>query len=383
MASSDANALFAALIVAAGKGERAGQAMPKQFAPHRGKPLLRHSVEAMASAGADPIVLVIPEGADDLARDAIGPLPARLVTGRATRQGSVLAGLEALSSPAQPFVLVHDAARPDLPPEVIGRLLAALSDHDGAVPVLPLVDSIALAEGAVMASRVDRDRLRRVQTPQAFRYAQILAAYRAWQGELNASDDAQVALAARLTVALVKGDERLAKLTYPSDFTGTTAPAVRIGQGFDVHRLVPGAELWLGGVLVPHDYGLSGHSDADVLLHAITDAVLGALGEGDIGTHFPPSDPRWKGARSSLFVEHAARLAQDAGYEISNLDTTLICEAPRIGPHRERMQKSVAALLATQPSRVSIKATTTERLGFTGRGEGIAASAIVTLALRS
>ena len=277
-----------------------------------------------------------------------------------------------------PCVLIHDAARPDLPHSVTTRLLAALADHDGAIPVLPVVDSLALDRDGIMQGSADRDALRRVQTPQAFRREAILAAHRAWQGEAGAGDDAQVLRAHGGEVALVEGDERLAKLTFAGDFM-TDTPAVRTGMGYDVHRLVEGEELWLGGIRIEHDKGLAGHSDADVALHALTDAILGAIGNGDIGTHFPPSDPQWKGASSDRFLVHAAKLAAEAGYALSNADLTIICEAPKIGPHREAMRERIAALLGVDIVQLSVKATTTERLGFTGRGEGIAAQAIATM----
>ena len=353
--------------------------MPKQFRAYRGKPLLRHSVEALIAAGADPLVVVIGPDAAGEAAAALAGIAVRFVPGGSTRQESVRAGLEALVEAAPAHVLIHDAARPDLPREVIARLLAALDEHPGAIPVLPVVDSLAVAgDGGVMTGKAERESLRRVQTPQAFRYADILAAHRDWEGTPDAGDDAQVLMASKGSVALVDGDERLKKITFAEDLMDqATAPAFRIGQGYDVHRLEAGEELWLGGVLIPHDKGLSGHSDADVALHAITDAVLGAIGEGDIGTHFPPSDPQWRGARSGRFLEHAVSLARAAGYAPANVDLTLICEAPKIGPHRPAMRAEVARLMGLAENAVSIKATTTEKLGFTGRGEGIAAQAIV------
>jgi 2-C-methyl-D-erythritol 4-phosphate cytidylyltransferase/2-C-methyl-D-erythritol 2,4-cyclodiphosphate synthase len=374
---------FAAVIAAAGKGLRAGGEVPKQFARWRGKPLLRHSGEALANAGADPIVVAVPAGADALASEVLAGIPnSRLVTGGASRQESVHAALDALADAAPTRVLIHDAARPDLPRAVIERLLTALADHPGAIPTLPVVDSLALASGNLMSGSADRAQLRRVQTPQAFRYPEIRAAHAAWNGASEAGDDAQVARAAGLEVALVEGDERLRKLTFASDFD--TAPkmigaTVRVGTGYDVHRLAEGEELWLCGVRVPHDRGLAGHSDADVGLHAVVDAILGACAQGDIGQHFPPSDPRWKGAPSDSFVAHAVELAARAGFRVGNVDVTLICEAPRIGPHREAMRGKLAEMLGVDLAQVSVKATTTERLGFTGRGEGIAAQASVTL----
>ncbi|PKP90010.1 MAG: bifunctional 2-C-methyl-D-erythritol 4-phosphate cytidylyltransferase/2-C-methyl-D-erythritol 2,4-cyclodiphosphate synthase, partial [Alphaproteobacteria bacterium HGW-Alphaproteobacteria-15] len=319
---------FAAIVVAAGKGLRVGGDTPKQFRIWRGKPLLRHSVEALRSAGADPLVVVIAADAQADAAEALSGVDGvQFVTGGATRQDSVRNGLEALADAAPQRVLIHDAARPDLPCEVIARLLAALDNHPGAVPVLPVVDSLAVAgDSGLMAGKAERESLRRVQTPQAFRFADILTAHRIWSGVTNAGDDAQVMTDSSGSVALVDGDERLRKITFAEDFVDTDAtPAFRIGQGYDVHRLQVGEELWLCGVQIPHDKGLSGHSDADVALHAITDAVLGAIGAGDIGTHFPPSDPQWAGARSARFLEHAVNLARDAGYKIGNVDLTLIC----------------------------------------------------------
>ena len=370
---------FAAIVVAAGQGLRAGQPVPKQFANWRGKPVVRHSVEALLASGAGPVVVAIPEGADELAARALAGLGGvRSIPGGETRQESVALALDALAGADPALVLIHDAARPDLPREVVDRLLASLRDHPGAIPVLPVIDSMVRAEGALMGDAAERESLRRVQTPQAFRFPAILAAHRDWQGAPSAGDDAQVLHAAGGAVALVEGDERLKKLTFAEDFV-PSGPAIRVGMGYDVHRLASGRELWLGGVPIPHDKGLAGHSDADVALHALVDAILGALGEGDIGTHFPPSDARWKGAASSRFVQHAAELARAGGYWVAHADLTIICEAPRIGPHREAMRARVAELLGVASAAISIKATTTEGLGFTGRGEGIAAQAVATL----
>ncbi len=378
---NDTNALppFAAIVVAAGKGLRAGGALPKQFANWRGKPLVRHSVEALLDAGANPLVVVIPEDGEEFANAALQGLGSiGLIEGGETRQQSVRNGLEALTTSAPDRVLIHDAARPDLPSSVIARLLGALKDNAGAIPVLPVVDSIALAKGSHMAGKAERETMRRVQTPQAFRYGAILDAHRNWTGAPDAGDDAQVLAAAGGKVVLVDGDERLKKITFAEDFV-SEMPIFRIGSGFDVHRLAEGEELWLCGVHIPHEKGLAGHSDADVALHALVDALLGAIGDGDIGTHFPPSDPQWKGAPSPLFLAHAAKLVSQAGYAIGNVDLTIICEAPKIGPHRDAMRAKLAELLGIELSRVSVKATTTERLGFTGRGEGIAAQAVVSL----
>lgn len=368
-----------AVIVAAGQGLRAGQPLPKQFAPWRGKPVLRHSAEALARAGANPIVVVIPEGADAIAARALdGIANVMLVTGGATRQQSVRNGLERLADCGAELVLVHDAARPVIPPAVIERLVAALSVHPGAIPVLPVVDSLTEADGDTMGNPARREALRRVQTPQAFRLEAILAAHRAWTAQAEAGDDAQVARAAGLTVALVEGDEALHKLTYASDFAAAL-PAIRVGTGYDVHRLADGEELWLCGIKIDHPRGLAGHSDADVAIHALVDAILGAAGDGDIGSHFPPSDAQWRGASSDRFLIHAVERARTAGYRIGNVDVTIVCEAPKIGPHRDAMRDRLAQLLGVGIGAVSVKATTTERLGFTGRAEGIAAQAVATL----
>jgi 2-C-methyl-D-erythritol 4-phosphate cytidylyltransferase / 2-C-methyl-D-erythritol 2,4-cyclodiphosphate synthase len=376
---------FAAIVVAAGKGLRVGGDTPKQFRDWRGKPLIRHSVEALLDHGAIEVVIAIPAGAEQVAEAALAGLDLyRLVIGGETRQDSVRKALEAMDDGSCTRVLIHDAARPDLPQQVTHCLVEMLDIYEGAIPVLPVVDSLAVASNGVMTGKAEREALRRVQSPQAFRFDAILAAHRKWEGTSDAGDDAQVLMASNGSVALVDGDERLKKITFAEDFAPTMSqPAFRVGQGYDVHRLEPGDELWLGGVLIPHDKGLSGHSDADVALHAITDAVLGAVGEGDIGTHFPPSDPQWRGARSGQFLEHAVCLARSAGYTVANVDLTLICEAPKIGPHRPAIRAEVARLMGIGEDAVSIKATTTEKLGFTGRGEGIAAQAIVLVSLAS
>jgi len=372
-------ARFAAVIVAAGQGLRAGQPVPKQFALWRGKPVVRRAAEALVAAGAGPLAIAIPQGAESVAKEALeGVTGVRLVPGGATRQASVRTALEALESDAPELVLIHDAARPDCPAEVVERLLDALTEQPAAIPVLPVVDSLAVARGSQMADKADRDSLRRVQTPQAFRYEAILSAHRSWQGAPNAGDDAQVARAAGIAVTLVDGDERLRKLTFAEDFM-EAAPVPRVGNGYDVHRLVEGEELWLCGIRLEHERGLAGHSDADVALHAVVDAILGAIAAGDIGQHFPPSDPKWRGAASSRFVERAVALAREAGYAVGNVDVTIVCEAPKIGPHREAMRARLAELLGTRIDAVNVKGTTSERLGFTGRGEGIAAQASALL----
>jgi 2-C-methyl-D-erythritol 4-phosphate cytidylyltransferase / 2-C-methyl-D-erythritol 2,4-cyclodiphosphate synthase len=370
-------AKFAAVIVAAGTGSRAGRELPKQFAKWRGSTVLRHAAQALRRAGAGTIMIAhSTDFTTETVECVFGLDDVILTPGGATRQQSVSLALEALAEEAPARVLIHDAARPDCPREVVERLLAALDDHPGAVPILPLLDSIATAEGHLMTGNAPRESLRRVQTPQAFRFPDILAAHRRWQDAPTASDDAQVARAAGLAVALVEGDERLRKLTFAEDLMDA---APRTGTGFDVHRLAEGEELWLCGIMLDHARGLAGHSDADVGLHAVVDAVLGACGAGDIGQHFPPTDPQWRGAPSSRFVEHAVGLAEAAGYRIGNVDLTLICEAPKIGPYRDAMRARLAELLNLGIEAVNVKATTTERLGFTGREEGIAAQAVATL----
>ncbi|HYN45278.1 MAG TPA: bifunctional 2-C-methyl-D-erythritol 4-phosphate cytidylyltransferase/2-C-methyl-D-erythritol 2,4-cyclodiphosphate synthase [Allosphingosinicella sp.] len=366
-----------ALLVAAGSGSRTGGEAPKQYRRIGGKSLLAHAIDHLDHPQIDGIQVVIGAGQEEAYRAAIGgrALPSPIIGGASRRQ-SVRNGLEALDCAGR--VLIHDAARPFLPAAVIDRLLEALERHDGAVPALPVVDTLARRSGET----VSREDLVRVQTPQAFRFEPIRQAYAAWSGG-EATDDAQVARAAGLDVAIVEGDPALAKLTYESDFLAAEAAMLvpRVGFGFDVHAFADGEELWLGGIRVPHERGLKGHSDADVVLHALTDAILGALAAGDIGDHFPPSDPRWRGAASSLFLEHARDLVEQAGGRIDHVDVTIVCEAPRIGPYRDAMRARVAALLRLPPSRISIKATTTERLGFTGRGEGIAAQAVASVRL--
>jgi 2-C-methyl-D-erythritol 4-phosphate cytidylyltransferase / 2-C-methyl-D-erythritol 2,4-cyclodiphosphate synthase len=284
------------------------------------------------------------------------------------------------------MVLIHDAARPFLPGVVVDRLLKALTTAEGAIPTVPVADTLVREAQGAMGDGVDRNGLHRVQTPQAFRFDAIVAAHRAWDDDREATDDAQILKARGHDVILVEGDERLEKLTYPQDFARAearlaTPRGIRVGMGYDVHRLAADEELWLGGVQVPHDRGLAGHSDADVALHAIVDALLGALAEGDIGSHFPPSDPQWRGAASDRFLAYARdRVAARDGV-IDHIDLTIICEAPKIGPHRDAMRARIAEILAVSLDRVSVKATTTERLGFAGRREGIAAQAVATLSL--
>ena len=370
------------LIVAAGRGTRAGGDIPKQYRPVGGKPLLRWSAERLcAHPGIAEVRCVIQPDHRALYENAVAGLSVgEPILGAETRQGSVLAGLEALDEPSH--VLIHDAARPFVSKAVVDRLLAALARHDGAIPALPVADSLRRGVDVVEAE-IDRTDLHRVQTPQAFHFAPLFAAHRNAAG--GATDDAEIARAAGMSVALVEGDPTLFKLTYPGDLADAERLAVsgdyRTGSGFDVHRFESGDHVWLCGVKVPHDMGLKGHSDADAGLHALTDALLGALGEGDIGDHFPPSDPQWAGASSDRFLAHAAQLMRASGGRFVHGDVTLICERPKVGPHREAMRGRIAEILQVPVSAISVKATTTEGLGLTGRREGLAAQAVATIQL--
>ncbi|WP_453977965.1 bifunctional 2-C-methyl-D-erythritol 4-phosphate cytidylyltransferase/2-C-methyl-D-erythritol 2,4-cyclodiphosphate synthase [Brevundimonas sp. Marseille-Q4549] len=374
---------FSALIVAAGSGSRAGG--DKQWRSLGGKPVLRWSAEALLNAGAQELIVVIAPDAQDRAAQALAGLSSwRAVTGGDTRARSVQAGLAALTCSADQPVLIHDAARPLLDRAVIDRLVATLKDADGALPALPVADSLRQGQDGRMAGVVERDGLWRAQTPQAFRRGVIEAAYAAWPADETPTDEAVVVDRHGGRVVLVEGDPRLMKLTYPEDFPMAEAllpRRTRIGSGYDVHRWGPGGSVWLCGIEVPHDQTLIGHSDADAGLHALTDAILGAIAEGDIGDHFPPSDPKWKGASSDRFLIHAADLVKARGGRIVNIDVTLICEQPKVKPHRMVMRERIAGLLGLPLDAVSVKATTSEGLGFTGRGEGLAAQAVVTVDL--
>lgn len=370
---------FAAIILAAGAGTRAGEA--KQWRLLAGRPVLRWSAEALAGAGADPLVIVAPAGEEARAKEAADGLNAAVVAGGSSRFASATAGLDVLADTSPEAVLIHDAARPFVTSTHVAALLQILEEVDGVVPVLPMYDSLKQAGTLQGASR---EGLVRVQTPQAFRYNAIRDAFGQAAAGATFTDDAGVLEAVGGRIAGVPGDPMLMKLTYPEDFAmaerlAGAARLTRVGQGFDVHRFGPGDSVWLCGVRIPHTHALVGHSDADAGLHALTDALLGAIAAGDIGEHFPPSDPRWKGAASDQFVDHAVRIIQARGGRLINADVTLICEGPRIGPHREAMRARLAELLALPPDRVSVKATTTEGLGFTGRGEGVAAQAIASV----
>jgi 2-C-methyl-D-erythritol 4-phosphate cytidylyltransferase/2-C-methyl-D-erythritol 2,4-cyclodiphosphate synthase len=380
-----------ALVVAAGRGARFGGEQPKQYAMLAGRPLLHHGLAALAGHPAVEGVRAVIH-ADDMAlyeSAAEGLALLDPVSGGANRQDSVRLGLESLEELAPERVLIHDGARPLVSAEVIDRVLQALEQTPGAVAALPLADTLKREQDGKIAETVARQGLWRAQTPQGFHYPAILAAHRTATGA-ELTDDAAVAEQAGLPVALVQGSPDNLKVTTPEDLaraeailagSGGGAQETRTGSGFDVHRFGPGDHVTLCGLRIDHDRALIGHSDADVALHALTDAILGALGAGDIGLHFPPTDPRWRGADSALFLRHACELAAARGGRIVNIDVTVICEAPKLAPHRAAMVARLAELLEIAPERVNVKATTTEGLGFTGRGEGIAAQASATIAL--
>jgi 2-C-methyl-D-erythritol 4-phosphate cytidylyltransferase/2-C-methyl-D-erythritol 2,4-cyclodiphosphate synthase len=370
---------IAILIVAAGKGTRSGRPGPKQYEALAGKPMLLRSAEAFAGL---PVRVVIGAGQEDLYAAAM-PGGAAPITGGARRQDSVRLGLEALESTAPDFVLIHDAARPLVSSNLIGNVVAALEKGaQGAVPMLALADTLRRKDGEAWIL-LARDNLYRAQTPQGFRFADILAAHRRHAAD-EATDDAEIAGLAGMTVEAVAGEESNLKITTEKDFAlaenllgGDSVTAM----GYDAHRFGEGDHVWLCGVKVPHDHGLIGHSDADAGLHALTDAVLGCIGAGDIGQHFPPSDERWRGAPSSQFLGHAAKLVAEKGGRILHCDVTLICERPRIGPYRDAMRARIAEILGLAMTRISVKATTTEGMGYTGRREGLAAQAVATVKL--
>lgn len=384
-----------ALVVAAGKGVRAGGGTPKQYRKLGGRPILSHGLNRFAAhPSIDAIQVVIGDGYDDFYAEALSFLDESAKTkllppvrGADTRQGSVFNGLQALASQSPDFVFIHDAARPFIQDKVISDLLKALDDHRGAIAALPVSDSLKRGTNMVEED-VDRAGLWRAQTPQAFHFKDILQAHLAAKDiSTEFTDDAGVLKAQNQDVTFVRGDEAMFKVTEAEDFQRAEAylmqqySDIRMGQGYDVHRIIPGDHMWLCGVRIETDITLEGHSDADAGLHALTDAILGAIGAGDIGQHFPPSDPQWKGAASDAFLAHAAKLVAERGGVIGNCDVTLICERPKIGPHRPAMEKRIAEILNIDVDRVSVKATTTEKLGFTGRGEGLAAQAIATVRL--
>jgi 2-C-methyl-D-erythritol 4-phosphate cytidylyltransferase / 2-C-methyl-D-erythritol 2,4-cyclodiphosphate synthase len=377
-----------ALVVAAGRGTRLGAPLPKQYLPLGGVPVLRHGLRTLLAHPAIASVRVIIHPDDRAHYDAAaGGLDLMApVDGGAQRQDSVRNGLESLAGEAPDLVLIHDGARPFLDHGVIDRVLAGLESHQGAIAALPVQDTVKRGNGVRIVATIDRSALWRAQTPQGFHYRPILDAHRAAAGA-ELSDDAAVAERAGIAVALVEGSEDNFKVTTMDDLARAERHLaarngdIRTGQGFDVHVFGPGDHVWLCGVAVPHAQGLVGHSDADVGLHALTDAMLGAIGAGDIGMHFPPSEPQWRGAPSHRFLRHAAGLVAAAGGSIAHVDVTIICERPQVGPHRAAMTARIAEILALAPTRVNVKATTTEGLGFTGRGEGIAAQAVATIRL--
>ncbi|MGD9543081.1 MAG: bifunctional 2-C-methyl-D-erythritol 4-phosphate cytidylyltransferase/2-C-methyl-D-erythritol 2,4-cyclodiphosphate synthase [Methylocystis sp.] len=393
---------IAILVVAAGRGSRAGDGLPKQYRALAGPTLLARTLRGLHMAMPQASLKVVIHK-DDLEHYAASAAELaswereRLMTptfGGASRQESVRNGLEALAAEGAPdIVLIHDAARPFADAALVGRAIQAAEIHGAAAPGVPLADTIKEIDAAgIVVATPDRARLRAVQTPQSFRFDLILEAHRAAAaGGREYTDDAMIAEAAGVKVHIFEGDAANFKLTTQQDFARAMEllkqpgfadlPDIRMGQGYDVHAFGPGDAVWLGGVSIPHTHGLAGHSDADVLSHAITDAILGAIAEGDIGAHFPPSDPQWKGAASSIFLARACDLVRARGGAIANVDATIICEAPKIGPHREGIRESLAATMGVDIGRVAVKATTTERLGFTGRQEGMAALAIATVRL--
>ena len=384
----------AALIVAAGRGVRAGAALPKQYAPMGPVPVLGRTLALFANhPRIDHVLVVIGAGDKALYDGAVGgghPKLATPATGGDTRQRSVLNGLRALAPLGPASVVIHDAVRPYVTPDIVDRVLDALIQTPGAIAAVAVADTLKRAGAQQrIVETVSRDGLWRAQTPQAFRFAEILAAHEAAAaaGHLDLTDDAAVAELAGLAVTLVQGSEANRKLTTAEDLAmaqsaGAAQTDVRMGQGFDVHRFAPGDHVWLCGVKIPHAFALEGHSDADVALHALTDALLGAIADGDIGQHFPNTDPRWKGAASHLFLAAAAQRVAGRSGRIANVDVTLLCEAPKIAPHRQAMRTRIAEILGIDVDRVAVKATTTEGLGFTGRREGIAAMATATVVLR-
>ena len=383
----------AAIVVAAGRGERAGGGLPKQFRPFLGETVLRRSLRLFAAhSGIDAVQAVIDPSFDAAYRASIADIEKLLspVAGGATRQQSVRAGLESLERASPAFVLVHDAARPLASPALLDRALNAVTSTGAAIPTIPIRDTIKCVDASGRVTEtLDRAALRAVQTPQAFSFDKLLAAHRraANAGRDDFSDDAALAEWAGMTVTTFAGEAGNHKLTTDEDFVRAQAfdaaslPDIRTGTGFDVHALGPGDHVMLGGVKIAHDQSLIGHSDADVLLHAVTDAILGAIAEGDIGQHFPPPDPRWRGVSSDRFLAHAVELVSGRGGHIAHLDATVLCEAPKISPHAGAIRTRLAEICGLDESRVSVKATTTERLGFLGRGEGIAAMATATVRL--
>ncbi len=378
---------IAALVVAAGRGTRMPGDVPKQYRILDGRPVLRHALTAFAGHRAiDRVVPVIhPDDAPAFDAASTGLSVAAPVPGGATRQESVRRGLEALADAPPDLVLIHDGARPLVSPRLIEDVIAALDRHVAAIPALAVSDTLKRVSGDTVQATLDRDGLYRVQTPQGFRFAELLAAHRCAAGD-GFTDDAALMEAAGVSVGIVAGEETNIKITRDEDLARVSrwlagARETRTGSGYDVHRFGPGDRVRLGGIDIPHGQALAGHSDADVVLHALTDAILGAIADGDIGSHFPPSDPQWQGADSARFLRHAVERLGAHGGRLTHADLTIVCETPRIGPHRDAMRARIAEILDVPVSRVAVKATTTEGLGFTGRGEGIAVQATVTVSV--
>ena len=380
----------AVLILAGGAGSRLGSDIPKQYLELGGVSIIRRTVEVFLSHRAvDEVQVVIGAKDHDRCTSALAglDLPAPVVGG-SSRQASSRAGLEALKTNQPNIVLIHDAARPFVDHATIDRVLAALEKGFAVLPGISIADTLKRAIGSppVISATIERENIWRAQTPQGFQFPEILAAHVAAAGQ-EMTDDTAIAENAGLTVSLVLGTEDNFKITTREDFeraqrmTTAMADDTRIGNGFDVHAFGDGDKVTLCGINIPHDQALEGHSDADVALHAITDALLGAIAEGDIGSHFPPSEPQWQDSPSRVFLEHAASLVRGRNGSIRNIDLTIICETPKVGPHRDAMRKSLSDIVSVDKSRISVKATTTEKLGFTGRGEGIAAMASVTVRL--
>jgi 2-C-methyl-D-erythritol 4-phosphate cytidylyltransferase / 2-C-methyl-D-erythritol 2,4-cyclodiphosphate synthase len=374
-----------ALIVATGSGTRFGDTLPKQYQTLNGKSILRHTIERLLAHNKIDNVLVTinPDHAEyyKQATKGLNILPA--VHGGLTRQQSVYNGLKSLQNYAPDIVLIHDAVRPNVQIELLDRAFESLNDYDGAIPGIPIMDTVKKVKDNTVIDTIPRDGLYRVQTPQIFHYDKIMTAHEQHKG-LTLTDDAAIAERAGLSLAIVESNNWLMKITTQEDLLNMQSmmratKETRIGQGFDVHRFEPGEHVTLCGERIPHTHKLKGHSDADVAMHALTDALYGAISNGDIGHHFPPSEDKWRGASSEIFLKHAHESLQKRGGRIINLDLTIICEAPKVGPHREQMRRNLANILAIDMDRISVKATTTEKLGFTGRSEGIAAQAIANV----
>lgn len=379
----------AVIIVAAGRGHRASKGLPKQYENIFSKSVLNHTIKSFTSCDTISTILCVIHPDDQrLYEKSIAPydiLPP--VHGGPTRQDSAYLGLKAIEKFAPDIVLIHDAARPFIEANIIKTLIDTIAcGEKAALPAVPIVDSLKKADGDYVSSAADREGLYRAQTPQAFSYGAILAAHQAAEGQ-ELTDDIAVAAASGIQAKIIAGSEAAFKITHREDFKKAEhylmmqMNDIRVGKGYDVHKFEAGDHVWLCGVKLPHNMALKGHSDADVAMHALTDALYGALAEGDIGRHFPPTEAKWKGAASNIFLKHAAAMVSERGGMIANVDLTIICEAPKVSPHADAMRASLAAIMDMDISRISVKATTTEKLGFTGRGEGIAAEAIATVRL--